>query len=144
MGNLLTIDNLRNRNLINVDWCCLCKQSGESVDHLLLHCSMALELWSLVFGLFGVDWVMPGKVLHLWADWEIRFGDQRNMVVWRMIPHCVMWCIWRERNARHFEDCERSVVDLKLPFFQTLYAWVNSLGVLSINSIMELIDHCCF
>ena len=93
MGKLLTIDNLRKCQLIIVDWCCLCKQSGESVDHLLLHCSMARELWSLVFGLFGVDWVMPGKVLHLWAGWEIRFGDQRNMVVWWMIPHCVMWCI---------------------------------------------------
>ena len=93
LGKLLTIDNLRKRQLIIVDWCCLCKQSGESVDHLLLHCSMARELWSLVFGLFGVDWVMPGKVLHLWAGWEIRFGDQRNMVVWWMIPHCVMWCI---------------------------------------------------
>jgi hypothetical protein len=41
LGKLLTIDNLRKRNLIIVDWCCLCKQSGESVDHLLLHCSMA-------------------------------------------------------------------------------------------------------
>uniref|UniRef100_A0A2N9GJ71 Reverse transcriptase zinc-binding domain-containing protein n=1 Tax=Fagus sylvatica TaxID=28930 RepID=A0A2N9GJ71_FAGSY len=90
LGKLLTIDNLRKHHLIIVDWCCLCKQSGQ--------------------------------VLHLWAGWEIRFGDQQNMVVWRMIPHCVMWCIWKERNARHFEDCEQSVVDLKLLFFQTLYA----------------------
>jgi hypothetical protein len=144
LGNLLTIDNLRKRNLIIIDWCCLCKQSGESVDHLLLHCSLARELWSMVFGLFGVSWVMPCHVLHLWAGWQVSFGDTRNMVVWRMVPHCVMWCLWRERNARHFEDCERSIVDLKMLFFQTLYEWVFSLGLFSINSIMDLIDHCCF
>jgi hypothetical protein len=144
LGNLLTIDNLRKRHLIIVNWCCLCKQSGESVDNLLLHCSMARELWSMLFGLFGVSWVMPCQVLHLWAGWQVRFGDPRNMIVWRMVLHCVMWCLWRERNAHHFEDCERSVVDLKLLFFQTLYEWVYSLGFLSINSIMELIDHCCF
>ena len=63
LGKLLTIDNLRKRHLIIVDWCCLCKTSGESVDHLLLHCSLAWELWSMVFGLFGVCWVMPCQVL---------------------------------------------------------------------------------
>ena len=144
LGNLLTIDNLRKRHLIIIGWCCLCKQSGESVDHLLLHCSLARELWSLVFGLFGVSWVMLCHVLHLWAGWQVNFGDTRNMVVWRMVPHCVMWCLWRERNAHHFEDCERSIVDLKMLFFQTLYEWVFSLGLFSINSIMDLIEHCCF
>ena len=44
----------------------------------------------------------------------------------------------------HFEDCERSVVELKLFFFQTLYEWVYSLVLFSINSTMDLIDHCCF
>jgi hypothetical protein len=54
LGKLLTIDNLRKHHLIIVNWCCLCKSSGESVDHLLLHCSLAWELWSMVFGLFGM------------------------------------------------------------------------------------------
>jgi hypothetical protein len=43
----------------------MCKQSGEDVDHLFLHCSVAMELWSLVFGLFGVQWVMPRFVIDL-------------------------------------------------------------------------------
>uniref|UniRef100_A0A2N9HVH9 Elongation factor P C-terminal domain-containing protein n=1 Tax=Fagus sylvatica TaxID=28930 RepID=A0A2N9HVH9_FAGSY len=144
LGKILTIDNLRKRHLIIIDRCCLCKLNGESVDHLLLHCPLARELWSMVFGLFGLDWVMPCKVIQLWAAWQIRSADLRNMAIWRMVPHCVIWCLWRERNARLFEDCESSMVDIKLLFFQTLYAWVNSVGVSSINSITELIDHCCF
>jgi hypothetical protein len=98
----------------------------------------------MVFGLFGLDWVMPCQVLQLWAAWQVRGADHRNMVIWRMVPHCVIWCLWRERNARLFEDCESAMVDIKLLFFQTLYSWVNSVGILSINSITELIDHCCF
>lgn len=31
-----------------VDWCCMCKRSGENLDHLLLHCSFARELSEFV------------------------------------------------------------------------------------------------
>uniref|UniRef100_A0A7N2MNQ6 Reverse transcriptase zinc-binding domain-containing protein n=1 Tax=Quercus lobata TaxID=97700 RepID=A0A7N2MNQ6_QUELO len=60
-GKILTTDNLRKRRIIVLDWCYMCKRCGESVDHLLLHCPIAFELWSLVFCLFGIHWVMPHK-----------------------------------------------------------------------------------
>ena len=41
----------------------MCKCNSETVDHLFLYCSVALELWDIVFGLFGVCWVMPMFVL---------------------------------------------------------------------------------
>jgi hypothetical protein len=44
LGNVLTIDNLRKRDLFIQEWCCMCKRSGDDVDHLFLHCSMAMEL----------------------------------------------------------------------------------------------------
>ena len=39
-----------------------------------------------------------------------------------------MWCIWRERNNRHFEDLEKKIFDLKLFFFKVLLDWVAVLG----------------
>jgi hypothetical protein len=58
-GEDFNVDNLRRRHIVLVSWCCMCKADGESVDHLLLHCSYAKELWDLVFAMFGVHWVMP-------------------------------------------------------------------------------------
>jgi hypothetical protein len=43
----------------------MCKKYGESVDHLLLHCDVALVVWSSFYSLFGVEWVMPSSVLDL-------------------------------------------------------------------------------
>ncbi len=41
--------------------------SGETADHLLLHCAFASELWSMVFCLFGLQWVMPERVVDFLA-----------------------------------------------------------------------------
>ena len=31
----------------------MCKRCGESMDHLLLHCPIAYEFWTMVFCLFS-------------------------------------------------------------------------------------------
>ena len=59
LGKILTIDNLRKRKVLFLDWCCMCKSNGELVNHLLLHCPITRDLWDMVFSLFGVCWVMP-------------------------------------------------------------------------------------
>ena len=68
LGKILTIDKLRRRRLIVIDWCYMRKCAGETMDHLLLHCPTATELWSMVLGLFGVYWVMPKSVAELLAS----------------------------------------------------------------------------
>jgi hypothetical protein len=40
-----------------------------------------------------------------------------------MVPLCTMWCIWRERNDRCFEDKLRSHEELLHLFFFTLFTW---------------------
>ena len=44
--------------MVVVDWCCMCKRTGETIDHLLPHCPVAQELWDMMCSLFGVHWVM--------------------------------------------------------------------------------------
>ena len=120
LGKILTTDNLRKRHVIVLDWCYMCKRCGGSVDHLLFHCSIAWELWSLVFCLFGIQWVMPNTVLELFKAWQGKFAWHRRIDVWKLVPHCLIWCIWHERNARIFEVCERSLLQIKSFFLHTL------------------------
>ena len=95
----------------------------------------------MVFGLFGVCWVMPTSVVGLLASWQGRFGHHRNGDIWMVVPHCLMWCIWKERNSRCFEDNDCSMLDLKLLFFRTLiYVWRNQ----PFSSILDLLGLCNF
>ena len=44
-----------------VGCCCTCLTSGETVEHLLLHCSVAFKLWSFFFSF--IQWVLT-KIQH--------------------------------------------------------------------------------
>jgi hypothetical protein len=52
----------------------MCKKSREYIEHLLLHCEVVCDLWSYIFTLFGVEWVMPRRVLDLLTSWGFRLG----------------------------------------------------------------------
>jgi hypothetical protein len=54
LGKILMLDNLRKMNVVVVEWCCMCKKSRESIDHLMIHFKVARELWSSILNLFYV------------------------------------------------------------------------------------------
>lgn len=70
---------------------------------LLLHSPITRKLWSMVFGLFRVSWVMPKRVVEVLATWQGWFGRHWNIAIWKAIPHCLIWCTWREDNVQSFE-----------------------------------------
>ena len=141
---ILIVDNLRKCNIIPVSWCyIMCKGDGEMVDHLLLHFPFDRELWDMVFTLFGVHWAMPGRVFNLLASWQGCFGRHRNSEIWKAIPHCLMCCFWRERNARNL-GCERLTLDLNFHFLRTLLEWSLASRKFSFSNLLEFLDHCSF
>ena len=66
---------------------------------------------------------MPHTVLELFEAWQGKFGRHRHIDVWKLVPHCLIWCIWHEGNARSFEGCERSLLEIKSFFLHTLFEW---------------------
>ena len=140
-GKILTMDNLRKRQICIVDWFCMCKHSGESPNHLL-HCEAAQSLWSMVFCLFGVVWVMPSSVVEVMASWMGSFRKSHHAEVWGAVPLCVMWVLWRERNLRVFEGQERTVLELKLVLLRTLFDWLHCSSNYSPSYFEEFLDSC--
>lgn len=66
--------------------------NGEDMNHLLLHCSAALDLSPLIFSLFGVYWVMPSMVQEVLVAWkEGWFGGGSIGTIWWVVLLCLMW-----------------------------------------------------
>jgi hypothetical protein len=79
LGKILTMDNLRKRHVIVIDWCYTCKKNREIVDHPLLYCEIACALWNTIFNNVGLVWVMPSWVVDLYGCWRAQGGRPQLM-----------------------------------------------------------------
>ena len=84
---------------------------------------------------------MPRTVRDLLACWPGALGKNRQAVIWRTIPHCPLWCVWRERNLRTFEGLEMATPDLQLLFFRMLFEWIHVIGVFSFGSFSNKLNY---
>ena len=82
---------------------------------------IARGLWVSIFRLFGIEWIMPQQVVKLLACARGQFGSHCNLEVWRMVPFWLMWCILKERNDQNLEDCVRTMIELQVIMFKSLY-----------------------
>ena len=71
---------------------------------------------------------MPHKVIKLYESWQGKFGRHCNIDFCRLVPHCLICCIWHERNAKRFEGCECSMLEIKSFFLHNLLEWSMALS----------------
>jgi hypothetical protein len=96
LRKILTTDNSRKRHISMVDWCCMCKKSGETIDNFVFHCEMVSSLWNTIFRSF---WVKVGHASTSSGSLLVREG---NLVVSKcnsVEEDSVLLnvCIWREK-----------------------------------------------
>ncbi len=83
----------------------------------------------MVFGTFGIHWVMLGSVLDLLFGWWNWLGKQGSDI-WNLVPLCLMWTVWKERNRRTFENMELSRDALANIFFVLFLIGLGDGGLL--------------
>ncbi|KAG5614777.1 hypothetical protein H5410_014601 [Solanum commersonii] len=42
---------------------------------------------------------------------------------WELIPACIWWTLWKERNARCFEDKSNNIEKIRMNSLSLLYFW---------------------
>ena len=108
------------------------------MDHLLVHCKYAYVLWSEIFLMFGIQWVMSKIVTSLIFGWRNWLGKHSSNI-WNMVLACLMWLIWQECNNHTFEDIVRSTDLLKPILVGTLFQWVRIWGFAQCYSIFDFL-----
>lgn len=117
LGKILTIDNLRRRGFILVNWCCL-----EAVNNLLLQFEYTSDLLHLVLNMFRVLWAMLSNILELLHCWKTQGRGHFKEAIYNVIPGFLgsLCGVFGERNQLFFEDCESNLLCLKPSFLRYL------------------------
>ena len=127
---------MRVKGIDFVDWCIMCHcYYGETVDHLLLYYVKAYRLWSFVFNTFRISWVLSRSITDFLFGWWNSLGKHLSHI-WNLIPLCLMWCIWRKRNQRTFEDLDRFDDQLFALFSGSLFYWSRTWELASSDSLL--------
>ena len=79
---------------------------------------------------------MPGSVVSLVSCWSNGLGNHASDV-WNMVPGCLMWVVWLERNRRSFKALERMLDQLQALSQNTLFEWAKCWGYSNCSFALE-------
>jgi hypothetical protein len=104
-----TSDRLARRGLDHQEACPFCDQAEESIDHILVQCVLAREVWNRACTAMNKqDWVPTGATRLI--DWcTSKGGNDRGGKDIRALILLVMWELWKHRNAIVFDGATPSV-----------------------------------
>nr|XP_009789470.1 PREDICTED: uncharacterized protein LOC104237089 [Nicotiana sylvestris] len=85
-GAILTQDNLCRRSFQIVNRCHMCKLNSESINHLFLHCTVAIDLWHMFFSIFGISWTLPQNIKEAVESWSFWKVSKAIKSIWKMVP----------------------------------------------------------
>lgn len=103
---ILTLDNLRrwrNKQMLT-NACFLCLRDEETSYHLLLSCSVGVQIWHQVVLWFNMCWVYAGSLIVHLSNLHFCQLREKGHILWRISWTATMWSLWLERNKRCFKN----------------------------------------
>ena len=107
---------------------------------------------SLIIALSDSSWVVEFCVLELWysmgdalgsfgfAFWMVKLVGKFHSRIWNMIPSCLIWTLWRERNRHVFEDEEHLDSQLLEFFSNLLFDWATVWGYTQSTTVISFFN----
>lgn len=120
--------------------CYLCEEQLETVNHLFLHCRWADQLWRIFSSLRKINWVKPRDIEQLLSCW-INVGAATKEERWKIVPACIWWTIWRERNQRCSEDKKSNIQTFKMNCLALYYFWCKQEVLGQAEDLFDVLDY---
>ena len=78
--------------------CPFCDQEPETIDHLLLGCVLARQVWAVIMDNWGKPHWTPEPEAELVRWWtSLNIEKTKRKETWTMIT-LVAWTLWKHRN----------------------------------------------
>lgn len=105
------------------NWCCLCRDDVESVDHLFLHCPWSRQFWDYFVRCMGIYCAHPASMrvlLLCWPKQSLGENRIRSSEVWLMVSAAN----WEEHNRRIFYGVWKNSRDILDNIIAEIHSWL--------------------
>lgn len=136
----LTADNLERRGWPSNDRCPLCLSAHEDCTHLVVHCWFTRQVWLKFREWTYADFLVPDDSFINTKDWWLtarKAVPKPAMQNFDTITILLHWRVWKERNARIFEQVASSPARVRVPDLirEDIGAWRAA------GCVMDAADH---
>uniref|UniRef100_A0A0A9HM32 Uncharacterized protein n=1 Tax=Arundo donax TaxID=35708 RepID=A0A0A9HM32_ARUDO len=108
-----TADRLAKRGLQHPAACPLCDQAGENIQHLLVECVFARQVWVETLQRLHLGTIAPQPSSNHFSNWwrrAMRGVAKEHRKGLNSLVILIAWEIWKHRNDCVFNNARPSVV----------------------------------
>jgi len=121
-----TVDCLQKRGLPHPDYCPLCDQEEETVQHLLTTCVFARQFWFSILQSLNLSQLVPRHTDNSFADWWKKSWKKLQKHLRKGFNSLVIlgaWVIWKHRNACVFDGTTPNLQGALQSFKDECHLW---------------------
>ena len=121
-----TADRLSRKGLPHPEHCLLCNQEEETVNHLLLHCMFARQVWFIVLHGLGLQALAPQSVENPFDDWWENVNSRVDGQVKKGLNSIIImvaWSLWNHDNRCVFDGVQPNLREDLSSIREELHLW---------------------
>lgn len=106
---LKTKSLLHSRGIISAEACSFCGHTQEDEEHLFIHCSFSSHIWERIAVKFGVGHPRKPTIVEQMKEFlaACDHSKEGNSTLASLCFPAFIWHVWRERNNRIFNFCNK-------------------------------------
>ncbi|KAG5593819.1 hypothetical protein H5410_035051 [Solanum commersonii] len=99
------------------------------------------QLWRIFICLRKITWVKPRNIEGVLKCW-MRVGNATAKEErWKIVPACIWWTVWKERNQRCFEGKQNNMQNFKMNCLALYYFWCEQKVLGQTGEIFDVLDY---
>ena len=135
-----TADRLARKGLEHPAACPLCNQAQETIDHLLVSCVFARQLWFNLLLRFGLQELAPNLEDEKFDDWWATASRRVTGLVLKGLNSIIIlgaWNLWNHRNRCVFDGASPSISNIISSTCVDMHQW-SMAGAKGVSYLLAL------
>ena len=121
-----TADRLARKGLPHPATCPLCDQTQETIDHLLVSCVFARQMWFTLLQKFGLHVLAPGLDDEFFEDWWANACERVAGQAKKGLNSIIIlgaWNLWNHRSRCVFDGASPSISNIISSTCVDMHQW---------------------